>query len=49
MALKGQCLGADVQMVLLRTSEDALRRITFDNRNRNFTFDTFIARMREAF
>ena len=49
MALKGQCLGADVQMVLLRTSEDVLRRITFDNRNRNFTFDTFIARMREAF
>ena len=49
MALKGQYLGADVQMVLLRTSEDALRRITFDDRNRNFTFDTFIARMREAF
>ena len=49
LTLKGQYLGEDVQMIMLRTAEDALRRMSFDNRNRNFTFDSFIARMREAF
>ena len=48
-ALKGQYLGVDVQMVMLKTSEDTLRKITFDGRNRNFPFETFIARLREAF
>ena len=48
-ALRGQYLGVDVQMVMLRTSEDTLRRITFDAKSRNFPFETFVARLREAF
>ena len=49
MALLGQFLGEDVRAVLLRRAEKLLENIRFDNRNRNFSFDKFIGKMREAF
>ena len=49
VALLGQFLGEDVRAVLLRRAERTLENIRFDGRNRNFSFDKFVGRLRESF
>ena len=49
IALMSQCMGPDVQQVLLRNAEHFLERAMFDNQSRQFTWDKFIGKMRQAF
>ena len=49
LALLGQFMGADAKAVLLKRAEKVLANTTFDGRNRNWTFDKFIGKLREAF
>ena len=49
LALLGTYMGADVSQVLLRRAEEFLTRASFDGRSKNFTFDKFIGKLRQAF
>ena len=49
LALKNQHLGSDVRQVLLRKADKFLLNARFDGKSSKFTFDRFIARMRQAF
>lgn len=49
LALVAQFMGPDVRNALMDRATKTLKTIHFDGRNRNFTFDKFIARMRGAF
>ena len=49
LALLGQFMGEDVKQHLLSTAERTLASLRFDNRNRNWTFDKFIGKLRGAF
>ena len=41
-------MGADVIRILAKQSKDTLVTLRFDNKHRNFTFDSYLARMRNA-
>ena len=41
--------GEDARALLLEKAQNKLDKLRFDNRSKNFTFDTFIDRMRECF
>ena len=49
VALLGQFMGADAKALLLKKAERVLDTITFDGRNRNWTFNKFIGKLRESF
>ena len=49
LALKGQFLGADAKALALKRAEKTLQHIRFDGRSKNWTFNKFIGRLREAF
>lgn len=42
-------MGEDVKQQLLNTAERTMASLRFDNRNRNWTFDKFIGKLRGAF
>ena len=49
LALLGQFMGADAKALLLKKAERVLDTITFDGRNRNWTFIKFVGKLRESF
>jgi hypothetical protein len=42
-------LGSDVMELLMKEAEACLKRITFDRNNKNFTFDKYVAKLRQYF
>ena len=49
LRLHRQVYGEDARALLLEKAQNKLDKLRFDNRSKNFTFDTFIDRMRECF
>jgi hypothetical protein len=49
LALIRQYMGSDVQQVLIRSAETFLENARFDGKSRNFTWDKFVGKMRQAF
>ena len=49
LALVRAFMGANVRRELLKNAELTLSRITFDNRSRNWTYQKFIGKLRQAF
>ncbi len=49
LSLIRQYMGPDIQRVLACRAEQFLEHAHFDNKSRNFTYDKFVGRMRQAF
>ena len=49
LRLHRQVYGDDVRALMLEQAQNKLEKLRFDNRSKNFTFDTFIDKMRECF
>ncbi len=48
-ALKGVYLGGDVEMTLRQQADNTLSTIRYDGRNKNFSFQNFVERCKQAF